>query len=224
MSTALRRAVFLDRDGTLNLDTGYVHRVEDWRWLPGVPEALARFKAAGWLLVVASNQSGIARGMFGPAELHALERWVDARLAPLGAAPDAWYSCPHLPEITGPCDCRKPAPGLLLRAARDLAIDLAASWMVGDRLRDAQAGLAAGCRAVLLRTGWGEHEAAQARAALPQVPVLPDLPAACAHILAQHSGKEFLKETARRCSLRRAVLQQRLAGKNFPAALRAISL
>ena len=187
MSTALRRAVFLDRDGTLNLDTGYVHRVEDWRWLPGVPEALARFKAAGWLLVVASNQSGIARGMFGPAELHTLERWVDARLAPLGAAPDAWYSCPHLPETTGPCDCRKPAPGLLLRAARDLAIDLAASWVVGDRLRDAQAGLAAGCRAVLLRTGWGEHEAAQARAVLPQVPVLPDLPAACAHILAQHS-------------------------------------
>ena len=91
MSTALRRAVFLDRDGTLNLDTGYVHRVEDWRWLPGVPEALARFKAAGWLLVVASNQSGIARGMFGPAELHTLERWVDARLAPLGAAPDVVF-------------------------------------------------------------------------------------------------------------------------------------
>ena len=79
------------------------------------------------------------------------------------------------------------APGLLLRAARDLNIDLAASWMIGDRLRDVRAGLAAGCRAVLLRTGWGEDEAEETRASLPRVPLLPDLPAACAYILAQHS-------------------------------------
>lgn len=187
MSNATRRAIFLNRDGTLNLDTGYVHRAADWRWLPGVPEALARFKAAGRLLVVVSNQSGIARGMFGPAELHALERWVDGQLAPLGAAPDAWYHCPHLPEISGPCDCRKPAPGLLLRAARDLGIDLTASWMIGDRTRDARAGLAAGCRAVLLRSGWGEREAAEARESVPEVPTVPDLAAACVYILAREA-------------------------------------
>lgn len=185
MSKTTRRAIFLDRDGTLNADTGYVHRTEDWRWLPGVPEALARFRAAGWLLVVVSNQSGIARGMFDPAQLHALERWVDAQLAPLGAAPDAWYHCPHLPEVTGPCQCRKPAPGMLLRAAEAMNIDLTASWMIGDRMRDARAGLAAGCRAVLLRSGWGEREAAEARKQLPHTPVLSDLAAACAYILAR---------------------------------------
>ncbi|MGE9984360.1 D-glycero-beta-D-manno-heptose 1,7-bisphosphate 7-phosphatase [Desulfovibrio sp. SGI.169] len=185
MSNAKRRAIFLDRDGTLNQDTGYVHRAADWRWLPGVPDALARFKAAGWLLVVVSNQSGIARGMFGSAELHALERWLDEQLTPLGAAPDAWRHCPHLPEITGPCDCRKPAPGMLLRAAEEMGIDLAASWMIGDRMRDARAGLAAGCRAVLLRSGWGKREAAAVRQSLPRTPVLPDLAAACAYILAR---------------------------------------
>lgn len=114
MISPARRAIFLDRDGTLNHDTGYVHRWEDWRWLPGAPEALARFKAAGWFLVVVSNQSGIARGLFDEEELHALHARVNAQLEPLGAAIDVWRHCPHLPEITGPCVCRKPAPGLLL--------------------------------------------------------------------------------------------------------------
>lgn len=179
-----RRAIFLDRDGTLNDDAGYVHRWEDWRWLPGALEALARFKAAGWFLAVVSNQSGIARGLFDERDLHALHARINAQLRPLGAAIDAWYHCPHLPEISGPCVCRKPAPGLLLQAAREWGIDPSASWMIGDRLRDAQAGRAAGCRSILLRTGWGEKEAAelggQARA---DITVLPDLAAACAYIL-----------------------------------------
>lgn len=186
MISTAGRAIFLDRDGTLNHDSGYVHRWEDWRWLPGVPEALARFKAAGWLLVVVSNQSGIARGLFGEREMQALHAWINAQLHPLGATVDAWYHCPHLPEISGPCACRKPAPGLLLRAVREWDIDPAASWMIGDRLRDVQAGRAAGCRPILLRTGWGEKEAAGlARQAGPPIPVLPDLAAACAYILGQ---------------------------------------
>ena len=113
----LRRAIFLDRDGTLNKDTGYVHRKEDWHWLPGVVEALKRFHAVGYALVVVSNQSGLARGMYDLAALHELEAWINADLEAKGAAIDAWYYCPHLPEITGPCSCRKPAPGLILRAA-----------------------------------------------------------------------------------------------------------
>lgn len=148
---SMRPAVFLDRDGTLNADLGYVHRKEDWQWLPGVVETLRRLRAAGYCLVVVSNQSGIARGLFARKDLAALESWVNAQLAGRGAAIDAWYHCPHLPEITGPCPCRKPAPGLLLRAAADLGLDLARSWMVGDKMRDVQAGLAAGCRCVLLR-------------------------------------------------------------------------
>lgn len=187
MISPARRAIFLDRDGTLNHDTGYVHRWEDWRWLPGAPEALARFKAAGWFLVVVSNQSGIARGLFDEEELHALHARVNAQLEPLGAAIDVWRHCPHLPEITGPCVCRKPAPGLLLEAARQWNIDPAASWMIGDRLRDIQAGLAAGCRPILLCSGReGKETAGLARQAGPHVPVLPDLAAACAYILGQN--------------------------------------
>lgn len=180
----MRRAIFLDRDGTLNEDLGYVHRPQDWRWLPGVPEALARFRAASWLVVVVSNQSGIARGYFDAAALTALERWVDGQLAPLGAAPDAWYHCPHLPEITGPCQCRKPLPGMLLRAARELDIDLKASWMLGDSLRDVAAGLAAGCRAALLRPDPNDAQALATVAAHPGTPVWAGLPFACERILA----------------------------------------
>ena len=179
----MRRAIFLDRDGTLNEDLGYVHKPEDWRWLSGVPEAMARFRAAGWLVVVASNQSGIARGYFGLEELRALERWVDAQLAPLGAKPDAWYSCPHLPSVSGPCACRKPMPGLILQACAELGIESAASWMLGDRERDVAAGLAAGCRAGLLRADPADAEAKATLAAYPGTPVWTGLPAACNAIL-----------------------------------------
>lgn len=194
MSTqALRRAIFLDRDGTLNEDLGYVHRPEDWRWLPGVAEALARFRAAGWRLVVVSNQSGLARGYFAPGDLARLERWVAGELAPLGAAPDAWYHCPHLPEITGPCACRKPLPGLILQACDDLGIEPGASWMLGDRLRDVAAGVAAGCRAGLLRPDPRDPDDAEARvtlAAFPGTPVWPGLPAACDAILTGNTANE----------------------------------
>ena len=180
--TALRRAIFLDRDGTLNRDTGYVHRKEDWQWLPGVPEALKRLRAGGYVLVVVSNQSGIARGMFDRDALNRLEEWVNADLAAKNAAIDAWYYCPHLPEITGPCQCRKPEPGLVLQAARDLHIDLANSWMIGDRVRDVRAGLAAGCRSILLHPEGGGHEDDED---VPEgVSVAPHLPAAGVHILA----------------------------------------
>ena len=172
----LRRAIFLDRDGTLNKDTGYVHRKEDWHWLPGVVEALKRFHAVGYALVVVSNQSGLARGMYDLAALHELEAWINADLEAKGAAIDAWYYCPHLPEITGPCSCRKPAPGLILRAAEEMGLDLARSWMVGDRVRDVEAGLAAGCRCVLLRPAQGGY-AADAPVP-PGVAVAPHLAAA----------------------------------------------
>ena len=184
MSTveAPRRAIFLDRDGTLNRDTGYVHRKEDWHWMPGVIETLRRFHAVGYLLVVVSNQSGLARGMFTTDDLHALEAWINEDLARHQAAIDAWYYCPHLPEVTGPCTCRKPEPGLILQAAADLNIDLARSWMIGDRVRDVQAGLAAGCSCVLLRPPKGAYED---NTAVPEgVLVAPHLPAAGVHILA----------------------------------------
>ena len=178
----LRRAVFLDRDGTLNKDVGYVHRKEDWQWLPGVAEALKRLRAVGYVLVVVSNQSGIARGMYDRESLRLLEEWVNAELAAKNAAIDAWYYCPHLPEITGPCECRKPEPGLLLQAARDLELDLSNSWMIGDRVRDVKAGLAAGCQSILLHPEGSDNSDDDD---VPDgVAVVPHLPAAAVRILA----------------------------------------
>ena len=150
----MQKAIFLDRDGTLNEDTGYVHRIEDWRWLPNVRKSLAQAQSAGFALVVVSNQSGIARGLFTEEDLALLEREIDRDLARINVTV-FWYHCPHLPEITGPCLCRKPAPGMLLAAQKDLAIDMERSWMIGDRLRDCEAGLAAGLGTIKLS---GEHE------------------------------------------------------------------
>ncbi|MDQ6767728.1 MAG: HAD family hydrolase [Candidatus Eremiobacteraeota bacterium] len=151
----LRRAVFLDRDGTLNLDTGYVARPEDVHLIAQAAQGAKRLTDAGYALVIASNQSGIARGMMTAAQADA----VDARLLDLlrdhRVEVAAAYRCPHLPggsvaEYAIECDCRKPKPGLFLRAARDLGLDLAASWTVGDSPRDVEAGLAAGTRAILI--------------------------------------------------------------------------
>ncbi len=169
-----RRAVFLDRDGTLNADLGYVYRKEDWRWLPGVLEALAEFRRNDWTLVVVSNQSGIVRGYYGEQDLARLESWLDAQLCARGLGIDAWRHCPHLPEISGPCSCRKPAPGMLLDAAQELCLDLGASWMLGDKRRDLEAGLAAGCQVGLIAS---EPEII-ARELLPEARLWPDLASA----------------------------------------------
>ena len=115
--STLRPAVFLDRDGTLNADRGYVCRPEDIRWLPGVAAALARLRWAGYLLIVVTNQSGIARGYYDEQTMQALHDWMGADLRAQGAHIDAFYHCPHHPDLSGACPCRKPAPGLLLRAA-----------------------------------------------------------------------------------------------------------
>lgn len=144
----LKRAIFLDRDGTLNFDSGYLHRIEDWRWLPGAIEGLRAFREAGYLLVVATNQSGIARGYYDQSQLTRLEEWVNTQLQEQGCPIDAWFHCPHLPGSG--CYCRKPAPGMILEASVFLGIDLARSWMLGDRSSDIEAGLRAGCHAGLI--------------------------------------------------------------------------
>lgn len=152
--TSVRRAVFLDRDGVLNEDRGYVSRPEDFEWRPGVMHALRALQRAGWALVVTTNQSGIARGLFGPAEYENLSAWMRSELAHHGIALDAIYHCPHLPDAPlaawrCQCDCRKPAPGMLRRAARDLRLDLPACVMVGDKPSDIVAGRAAGVAACI---------------------------------------------------------------------------
>jgi D-glycero-D-manno-heptose 1,7-bisphosphate phosphatase len=150
------KAVFLDRDGTLNVNTGYVGDPENVVLVPFAAEGARMLTDAGFALVVISNQSGIARGYFTAADADAVDVRLKQLLGARGVQLAASYRCPHWPDEERPasiaaCDCRKPRPGLLLRAAADLGIDLARSWIIGDRLLDMQAGHAAGCRCVFVR-------------------------------------------------------------------------
>ena len=185
-----RRAVFLDRDGTINVEKEYLHRAEEFEFVPGAPEAIRLLKEAGFLVVVVTNQSGVARGYYDEAAVHRLHRFVDRELATVGASVDAYYLCPHHPHHgIGPyraeCACRKPLPGMLHAAAADLGIDLVRSWIVGDKAADVEAGLAAGCRPLLVRTGYGADEANLVPA---DVRVCDDLLAAARVILASTQG------------------------------------
>lgn len=158
-----KRAVFLDRDGTINVEVQYLSRVEDFRLIPGVPYALQRLKNAGFLLVVVTNQSGIGRGLYDEAALHAVHERMHEELGSFGIGIDACYFCPHHPEhAVGDyridCSCRKPLPGMLQQAALDLDIDLASSYMIGDKLGDIEAGLNAGCTSLMVRTGYGAED------------------------------------------------------------------
>ncbi len=138
-----RAFVFLDRDGTLVPDTGYVHRLEDCVLLPGASEGLRRMQDAGFRLVIVTNQSGIGRGLYGEPEFQAFQSRLASLLAKDGVRIERTYHCPHVPEDA--CACRKPAPGLLLRARDELGADLERSWMVGDAARDLEAARASGC-------------------------------------------------------------------------------
>jgi D-glycero-D-manno-heptose 1,7-bisphosphate phosphatase len=155
-----RPAVFLDRDGVVIGDTHYVHSIEKVRLLAGSAEAIAELNRAGWPVVIVTNQAGVARGFFSIETLQKIHDHMAELLRGHGARVDGVYYCPHhpegeLPEYRRVCECRKPKPGLLLRAARELSLDLTRSWMVGDRISDLEAGSAVGCRTVLVRTGYG---------------------------------------------------------------------
>lgn len=150
-----RRAVFLDRDGTLIEDVGYLNRADQLRVLPGVPAALRGLRAAGFLLIVVTNQSAVARGWLTEPKLCAINQRLNEILRAEGAGLDAFYCCPHLPDGTvrryaRECECRKPRPGLLLKAAEEWDVDLERSYAVGDSERDVLAGNRAGCHTVLL--------------------------------------------------------------------------
>jgi D-glycero-D-manno-heptose 1,7-bisphosphate phosphatase len=150
VSRAGRAAVFLDRDGTIIEDVGYLGDPERVRLLPGAAEAIGRLNRAELLTVVVTNQSGIARGLFDEKAYQATRVRLDRLLADQGARLDGQYHCPHHPELSGPCECRKPGPLLYRRAAEDLAIDLTASWWVGDRLHDVLPAVALGGRGIVL--------------------------------------------------------------------------
>jgi len=158
----MKRAVFIDRDGTINEEKEYLYRTDDFAFIPGAPQAIRRLNEAGFLVIIVTNQSGVARGYYTEEDVHLLHRHIAAQLEQSGARVDAWYYCPHHPSGRGsyalPCRCRKPLPGMLQEAAGRFDIDLEASVMIGDKLADVQAGTAAGCRPILVRTGYGAEE------------------------------------------------------------------
>jgi D-glycero-D-manno-heptose 1,7-bisphosphate phosphatase len=145
-----RAAAFLDRDGTIIRDTEYLRDPDQVELLPGAARAIRRLNEAGWPVIVVTNQSGIARGLLTEQDYERVRMRVDKLIAAEGARIDASYHCPHHPDITGPCDCRKPGVKLYLDAARDHGLDTAGSWYVGDRLRDVSPGDHFGGRSVML--------------------------------------------------------------------------
>jgi histidinol-phosphate phosphatase family protein len=146
-------AVFLDRDGTVNEEVHYLHEPARLRLLPRSPEAIRILNQAGILAILVTNQAGIGRGHFPESAMHAVHDELGRQLASQGAHLDAVYFCPHQPDDG--CSCRKPLPGLLVRAAQDLSLDLPRCVMVGDKVSDLAAGWSAGCRTALVLSGYG---------------------------------------------------------------------
>ena len=150
------KAVFLDRDGTINVDRGYLFRIEDFEFLPGALDALRLIQEKGFLIVIVTNQSGIGRGFYGEEDFKLLNDWMIGKLKEEGIRLAGVYYCPHLPDAKiekyrCECDCRKPGTGLFYRAAKELDIDLTESVVVGDKERDITlAGEVKGCRGFLL--------------------------------------------------------------------------
>ena len=169
------KLIVLDRDGVINVDSGqYIKSPEEWKPIPGALEAIARLNQWGWRVVVATNQSGIGRGLFGMDTLNAINEKMVKSLAQVGGRLDAIFFCPHAADST--CECRKPKPGLFLQIAERYNVELADVPCVGDGLRDLQAAAAAGAQPYLVLTGKGE--ATQASGELPPgTLVFPDLDA-----------------------------------------------
>ncbi len=187
-------AAFLDRDGVLIEEVNYLCEVGQVRLIPGAAEAVANLNLAGVPVVVVTNQAGVARGYFPEGRVAEVHAYLDELLAERGAWVDRYYYCPHHPDAAVAqyrveCECRKPRPGLLTRAARELGLDLIASFLVGDKASDLAAGGAAGSRTVLVRTGHGakvDTTAAEARWNLVRVAV--DLNEAVRHLLPEMIG------------------------------------
>ena len=185
MASQEQRAVLLDRDGVINRNrSDYCKSWSEFEFLDGALSALARLAQTGFRVIVVTNQSPVGRGMMTRAQVDDIHRQMIEQVNAAGGRIDAVYYCPHRPEAG--CACRKPRPGLLLKAGKEHQLDLAASFMVGDSLEDMRAGLEAGCISLLVRTGRGEAACAQLDGwSGPQPIVVNDLAEAVEWILAR---------------------------------------
>jgi rfaE bifunctional protein nucleotidyltransferase chain/domain len=185
----MEKAIFLDRDGTLNEDSGYTYLPEDFRLLPGVAEGLVRLK--GYKLFIVTNQSGIGRGYYTEADMHAYNRRMLLELERSGICIERIYFCPHTPEEG--CDCRKPSPTFLIQAQQEYGIDFSQSYVIGDHPSDILLAQNTGCRGIYLLTGHGGTHLAEARAANPAY-VAADFTQAADFILAENGEKIVARE------------------------------
>lgn len=190
-----RRAIFLDRDGTISEEVGYVNHLSRYRLLPNSLEAIRRINQAGFLAIVTTNQSGVARGYFSEDLVRQVHDRLLAWVSEAGARLDAIYYCPHhptegRPPLRADCECRKPRPGMIRRAEREHGIDLARSYVVGDSRADLEAGAAAGVPGVLVQTGYGrglvEHQ--KETLTVPPLHVAEDLLEAARFILEREAA------------------------------------
>lgn len=189
-SRLLRPAVFLDRDGTIIADVGYLDAIDRIAFFPWTVDAIRMLNRAGFPVVVITNQSGIARGIFTESFVEETHRAISTRLEAGGAHVDAYYYCPHHPNgsvaaFASVCDCRKPGRALVDRAAADLGLDLVRSVMVGDRWLDVALGQAMGGRSILVRTGVGVGEEARPSPGVTADAIVDNLAAAASWILSK---------------------------------------
>ena len=189
----MRPAIFLDRDGTLNEDVGYLDRLERLVLFPWSVDAVRVLRRAGYAVVVVTNQGGVARGFVTESFVEEVRRVIERRLAAVGERLDGHYCCPHEPHAAvaayrTECDCRKPRPGLVHRAACDLDLDLGRSVVIGDKWSDVGLARAAGARGVLVRTGYGRGQERQPPAGLRPDAVADTLMDAASWVLRHPSG------------------------------------
>lgn len=187
-------AVFLDRDGTMIRDVGYLARAEDVEWFPFSLDAIRLLNRAGFAVVVVTNQGGVGLGLFTEDFVRDVHRRLDADVVASGGRVAAWLHCPHhprssTPSLAGPCECRKPSPGLVHQAQRELDLDVSRSFVVGDKWSDVDLARQAGARGILVRTGYGEGELARAAGRPPASHVASDLMAATTWILNTHAAE-----------------------------------
>ncbi len=167
--TKENKAIFLDRDGVINKEVSYLSDPKNFEFIEGSIEALKILKRKGFLLIIITNQAGIARGLFTEETLMAIHDKMKNILKKNNLHIDDIYYCPHHPEFTGPCDCRKPNPGMILKAILKYNIDLSNSYMVGDTLNDIETGNAARCKTILVLTGYGKEEQKKISSIIPDM-------------------------------------------------------